>query len=149
MVASAVAKSSPVDLVPNAVLAVDVVLFTLRKGPPCGYVSGAAGAPAQSRWDRSLGAPGSSGSASESFAEAARRSLAEKAGIDARTGTSSNWRPTGNLRETAAVGVASIAHVALVRSDDIFSDRARTSRRASGARSIASRSACSHSITPR
>ncbi len=113
-------EASAPDLIPNAVLAVDVVLFTIRSGPladafrvllvhqkdPNGL----------DRWML----PGVLVHPTETFAEAARRSLAEKAGIDAATWYLDQLATYGEPARDSRGRVASIAHLALVRSDDIL-----------------------------
>jgi len=108
------------ELTPNAVLAVDVVLFTLRKGSiedalrvllvrqrdPQGC----------DRWML----PGVLVRSTETFAEAARRSLAEKTGIDAATWYLEQLATYGEPARDSRGRVASIAHLALVRSDDVL-----------------------------
>jgi len=110
----------PTDgLIPNAVLAVDVVLFTIRKAPlteslqvllvhqgdPLGH----------GRWIL----PGVLVRSSETFAEAARRALAEKAGLDAATWYVEQLATYGEPARDSRGRVASIAHLALVCSDDL------------------------------
>src|SRR4051794_11031140 len=99
------------ELIPNAVLAVDVVLFTIRAGPltdalrvllvhqkdPSGL----------DRWML----PGVLVHSDETFAEAARRSLAEKAGIDAATWYLDQLATYGEPARDSRGRVASIAHV--------------------------------------
>ncbi len=106
-------------LIPNAVLAVDVVLFTVRTG----LLSDALRVllvhekdlTGLDRWVL----PGVLVHSAETFAEAARRSLAEKAGIDAATWYLDQLATYGEPARDSRGRVASIAHVALVRSDDI------------------------------
>lgn len=107
------------ELVPNALLAVDVVLFTIRPAPlgdalqvllvhqldPSG----------QDRWML----PGVLVKPSETFAEAARRALAEKAGIDATTWYLEQLATFGEPARDSRGRVASISHLALARSDDM------------------------------
>jgi 8-oxo-dGTP diphosphatase len=111
--------TKPAELVPNAVLAVDVVLFTIRPSPlrdalqvllvhqrdPSG----------QERWKL----PGVLVRPSETFAEAARRALTEKAGIDATTWYLEQLATFGEPARDSRGRVASIAHLALARSDDM------------------------------
>jgi 8-oxo-dGTP diphosphatase len=108
------------SLIPNAVLAVDVVLFTLRQGPPADMfrvlLVRQRNPDGQDRWVL----PGVLVHPSESFAEAARRSLAEKAGIDAANWYLDQLATYGEPARDSRGRVASIAHVALVRSDDIL-----------------------------
>lgn len=106
-------------LIPNAVLAVDVVLFTVRVGPLCDALRvllvHEKNPTGLDRWVL----PGVLVHADETFAEAARRSLAEKAGIDAATWYLDQLATYGEPARDSRGRVASIAHVALVRSDDI------------------------------
>jgi len=107
-------------LVPNAVLAVDVVLFTIRRGPTCDALCvllvRQRGPTGRDSWL----VPGVLVHATETFEEAARRSLAEKAGIDAATWYLDQLATFGEPARDSRGRVASIAHVALVRSDDII-----------------------------
>lgn len=108
------------ELVPNAVLAVDVVLFTLRQGPLAdSFRVLLVRQRAPSGIDTWM-VPGVLVHASETFEEAARRSLAEKAGIDAATWYLDQLATYGAPARDSRGRVASIAHVALVRSDDII-----------------------------
>jgi 8-oxo-dGTP diphosphatase len=115
-----VAPAPPIAWVPNAMLAVDVVLFTLRRGPLADALRVLLVRQRDARGNDVWQLPGVLVRASESFEEAAKRSLWEKTGLDA-----ANWY----LEQLATYGapsrdsrgrVASIAHVALVRSDDII-----------------------------
>ena len=115
---STVAQPHP-ELIPNAVLAVDVVLFTIRKASlsdalqvllvnqrdPSGH----------GRWTL----PGVLVRSNETFSEAARRALAEKAGLDAATWYLEQLATYGEPARDSRGRVASIAHLALVRSDDL------------------------------
>jgi 8-oxo-dGTP diphosphatase len=107
------------DIVPNALLAVDVVLFTIRGGPS----SEAFRVLLVKRRDQSgvdhWMLPGVLVRDSETFADAARRSLAEEAGIDAATWYLEQLATYGEPARDSRGRVVSIAHLALVRSDDI------------------------------
>jgi 8-oxo-dGTP diphosphatase len=108
------------ELIPNAVLAVDVVLFTLRSGPLCDSLRVLLVRQKDpSGLDRWM-LPGVLVHPAETFAEAARRSLAEKAGIDAANWYLDQLATYGEPARDSRGRVASIAHVALVRSDDIL-----------------------------
>lgn len=107
-------------LIPNALLAVDVVLFTIRKAPLTEalqvllvHQQDPAG---QGRW----ALPGVLVRPNETFAEAARRALAEKAGLDAATWYLEQLATYGEPSRDSRGRVASIAHLALVRSDDLI-----------------------------
>src|ERR671938_436251 len=108
------------NLNPNAVVAVDVVVFTLR--------------PAQcieDRWQVLLvrrdepayggkwALPGVLVRAEETFDAAARRALRTKAGLDARDWYLDQLGTFGNPNRDTRGRVVSVAHVALVRSDDL------------------------------
>lgn len=112
------AQASP-ELVPNALLAVDVALFTIRKAPLpealqvlLVHQKDPAG---RARWLL----PGVLVRPSETFAEAARRALAEKAGLDAATWYLEQLATYGEPSRDSRGRVASIAHLALVHSDDL------------------------------
>ncbi len=120
MLAETTLNQTTPELIPNAVLAVDVVLFTIvRKAPLSealqvllvhqGDQSG------HGRWIL----PGVLVRSSETFAEAARRALAEKAGLDAATWYLDQLATYGEPARDSRGRVASIAHLALVRSDDL------------------------------
>jgi len=105
-------------LTPTALLAVDVVVFTLRP------------APVEQAWQvllvRSAGSegtrvalPGVLVNEDETFDAAARRALADKAGVDARDWYLEQLATFGDPRRDSRARVASVAHIALVRSDDI------------------------------
>src|ERR671938_2177257 len=108
------------NLNPNAVVAVDVVVFTLR--------------PAQcieDRWQvllvrrdepafgNKLALPGVLVRADETFDAAARRALRTKAGLDAREWYLEQLGTFGDPGRDTRGRVVSVAHVALVRSDDL------------------------------
>src|ERR1700746_190453 len=80
-------------LTPTALLAVDVVVFTLR--------------------------PGVVVEAEETFDGAARRALSVKAGLDARDWYLEQLATFGSPTRDTRARVASVAHIALVRSDDL------------------------------
>jgi 8-oxo-dGTP diphosphatase len=107
------------DVAPNALLAVDVVLFTIRGGP----VTDAFRVLLLRRGEPTTGPiwmlPGVLVRADETFADAARRALAEEAGIDAHTWYLDQLATYGEPTRDSRGRVVSIAHIALVRSDDI------------------------------
>jgi 8-oxo-dGTP diphosphatase len=112
-------------LTPTALLAVDVVVFTLRPGP----VSEAWQAllVPHSDLDKELrpasvsryALPGVLVDSSETFDAAARRALLVKAGLDARDWYLEQLATFGNPTRDTRARVASVAHIALVRSDDV------------------------------
>src|SRR5918995_3412118 len=105
-------------LKPTALLAVDVVVFTLRPAPvdrawqvllvPTG------GDDAATRY----ALPGVVVDETETFDTAARRALAVKAGLDARDWYLEQLATFGSPTRDSRARVASVAHIALVRSDD-------------------------------
>src|SRR5919199_6043238 len=115
----------------NAVVAVDVVLFTLRPAPDIAnawqVLLVRRDEPAYAgKWSL----PGVLVHAHETFDQAARRALQTKAGLDARDWYLDQLGTFGNPARDSRGRVVSVAHVALVRSDDL--DLAR----GSGIRSI-------------
>ena len=118
-------------LTPNAVVAVDVVVFTLRPA-----------AAIEDRWQvllvrrdepafgNKLSLPGVLVRADETFDAAARRALQTKAGLDARDWYLEQLGTFGDPGRDTRGRVVSAAHVALVRSDDV------ELHRGSGIRSI-------------
>src|ERR671935_1495197 len=119
------------ELEPNAVVAVDVVLFTLR---PTARLEDAwqvllvrRDEPAfAGKWSL----PGVLVRAQETFDAAARRALHTRAGLDARDWYLEQLGTFGNPQRDSRGRVVSVAHVALVRSDDL------ALARGSGIRSI-------------
>src|SRR5579884_4026991 len=105
-------------LQPNAVVAVDVVLFTVR---PAARVADAwqvllvrrEEAAYAGKWSL----PGVLVRANETFDAAARRALQTKAGLDARDWYLEQLGTFGAPRRDTRGRVVSVAHVALVRSD--------------------------------
>jgi 8-oxo-dGTP diphosphatase len=107
-------------LTANAVVAVDVVLFTLR---PTQNI--------EDRWQvllvrrdepafgNKLSLPGVLVRAEETFDAAARRALHTKAGLDARDWYVEQLGTFGDPQRDTRGRVVSVAHVALVRSDDV------------------------------
>jgi 8-oxo-dGTP diphosphatase len=105
---------------PNAVVAVDVVVFTLRPA-----------AAIEDRWQvllvrrdepafgDKLSLPGVLVRAEETFDAAARRALQTKAGLDAREWYLEQLGTFGDPGRDTRGRVVSVAHVALVRSDDV------------------------------
>jgi 8-oxo-dGTP diphosphatase len=116
-------SSTPVgtrSLVPNAVLAVDVVLFTLRQGPLADALRVLlVRQRAPSGIDKWM-IPGVLVQETETFEEAARRALAEKASIDAATWYLEQLATYGAPSRDSRGRVASIAHVGLVKSDEVI-----------------------------
>jgi 8-oxo-dGTP diphosphatase len=105
---------------PNAVVAVDVVVFTLR---PATRIA--------NRWQvllvrrdepafgNKLSLPGVLVRAEETFDAAARRALQTKAGLDARDWYLEQLGTFGNPGRDTRGRVVSVAHVAVVASDDV------------------------------
>src|ERR687885_2483967 len=114
------ARRSEHGLQPNAVVAVDVVVFTLR---PATRV--------EDRWQvllvrrdepafgNKLALPGVLVRADETFDDAARRALHTKAGLDAREWYLEQLGTFGDPGRDTRGRVVSVAHVALVRGDDL------------------------------
>jgi 8-oxo-dGTP diphosphatase len=107
----------PAVLTPTALLAVDVVVFTLRPDA----VERAWQVLLVRRSDplQRYALPGVVLEASETFDEAARRALSVKAGLDARDWYLEQLATFGNPARDSRARVASVAHIALVRSDDL------------------------------
>src|SRR4051812_44225304 len=113
-------RSAEPRLNPNAVVAVDVVVFTLR---PTSAI--------EDRWQvllvgrdepafgNKLSLPGVLVRADETFDAAARRALQTKAGLDAREWYLEQLGTFGNPGRDTPDRVVSVAHVALVRSDEM------------------------------
>lgn len=106
-------------LQPTALLAVDVVVFTLRRAPVerawqvlLVPVANAGPAPRYAL-------PGVLVDEQETFDAAARRALAVKAGLDARNWYLEQLATFGSPTRDSRARVASVAHIALVRSDDL------------------------------
>jgi 8-oxo-dGTP diphosphatase len=107
-------------LTPNAVVAVDVVVFTLR---PANAI--------EDRWQvllvrrdepafgNKLALPGVLVRAEETFDAAARRALQTKAGLDARDWYVEQLGTFGDPGRDTRGRVVSVAHVALIGSDDV------------------------------
>src|SRR5947209_17861619 len=107
-------------LTPNAIVAVDVVVFTLR---PATNI--------EDRWQvllvrrdepafgNKLSLPGVLVRAEETFDAAARRALQTKAGLDARDWYLEQLGTFGDPGRDTRGRVVSVAHVAVVRSDDL------------------------------
>jgi 8-oxo-dGTP diphosphatase len=108
------------NLDPNAVVAVDVVVFTLRPTPDI-----------EDRWQvllvrrdepafgNKLALPGILVRGDETFDRAARRALQTKAGLDARDWFLEQLGTFGDPGRDSRGRVVSVAHVALVGSDDV------------------------------
>ena len=119
MLAKSIEIARPAGLVPNALLAVDVVLLTIRPAPLIDSLQVLlVRSRDQSGSDRWM-LPGVLLRPSETFAEAAKRALLEKAGIDAATWYLEQIATFGEPARDSRGRVASIAHLALARSDDI------------------------------
>ncbi len=112
--------ASWMTLKPNAAVAVDVVVFTLR---PAARVEDSwhvllvrrAEPVYQGKWCL----PGVLVQADEIFDAAARRALRRKAGLDARDWYLEQLGTFGDPHRDSRGRVVSVAHVALVRSDDL------------------------------
>jgi 8-oxo-dGTP diphosphatase len=112
-------------LKPTALLAVDVVVFTLRPGPveeawqvllvPHSGIDAELRSDSASRY----ALPGVLVDSSETFDAAARRALLAKAGLDARDWYLEQLATFGNPTRDTRARVASVAHIALVRNDDL------------------------------
>lgn len=108
-------------LTPTALLAVDVVVFTLRPES------------VERAWQVLLvrrsgladgegyALPGVLVEAHETFDEAARRALSVKAGLDARDWYLEQLATFGSPTRDTRARVASVAHIALVRGEDLIS----------------------------
>src|SRR5689334_13973690 len=108
------------ELNPNAIVAVDVVVFTLRPA-----------AAAENQWQvllvrrdepvfgDKLSLPGVLVRAEETFDAAARRAVETKAGLDAREWYLEQLGTFGDPGRDTRGRVVSVAHVALVRTDDM------------------------------
>src|SRR5258708_28659463 len=108
------------DISPNALLAVDVVLFTIRAGPPADAFRVLLLRRRVQRGDADWMLPGVLVRPTETFADAARRALAEETGIDAQTWYLDQLATYGEPSRDSRGRVVSIAHLALVRSHDIL-----------------------------
>src|ERR671933_720702 len=122
---------APATLHPNAVVAVDVVLLTVRAADTVAeawqvLLMQRDEAAFAGKWSL----PGVLVQADETFDAAARRALRGKAGLDARDWYIEQLGTFGDPHRDTRGRVVSVAHVALVRSDDL--DLAR----GSGIRSI-------------
>src|SRR5215469_9865247 len=108
------------ELNPNAIVAVDVVVFTLRPA-----------AAIEDQWQvllvrrdepafgNKLALPGVLVRADETFDAAARRAVQNKAGLDPRDWYLEQLGTFGNPGRDTRGRVVSVAHVALVGSDDV------------------------------
>ena len=106
-------------LTPTAFLAVDVVVFTLRPGPVdrAWHVLLVEQPEPGSATQHAL--PGVLVAGDETFDGAARRALAAKAGLDAGDWYLEQLATFGSPTRDSRARVASVAHVVLVRSDDL------------------------------
>jgi 8-oxo-dGTP diphosphatase len=115
-----VAQLVPVKLEPNAVVAVDVVLFTVRETE---RIEDAWQVLLVQRDDAAFAGkwslPGVLVRAEETFADAARRALRTKAGIDATDWYLDQIGTFGAPDRDTRGRVVSVAHVALERSDEL------------------------------
>ena len=106
-------------LTPTAILAVDVVLFTLRPGA----VERAWQVLLLEQPDPKTATqhvlPGVLMDEDETFDGAARRALASKAGVDARDLYLEQLATFGNPARDSRARVVSVAHIGLVRSDEL------------------------------
>ena len=114
------AQPVPVKLEPNAVVAVDVVLFTVRETE---RIEDAWQVLLVQRDDAAFAGkwslPGVLVRAEETFADAARRALRTKAGIDATDWYLDQVGTFGAPDRDTRGRVVSVAHVALERSDEL------------------------------
>ncbi len=108
-----------VTLTPTALLAVDVVVFTLRPGPveQSWQVLLIRGQESESSAQYAL--PGVLVEEDETFDGAARRALSVKAGFDAHDWYLEQLATFGSPTRDTRARVASVAHIALMRSDDL------------------------------
>src|SRR5919109_3799725 len=111
---------APATLQPNAVVAVDVVLLTVRTADT---VAEAWQVLLVQRDDAAfankLSWPGVLVRAEETFDAAARRALRTKAGLDARDWYLEQLGTFGDPGRDSRGRVISVAHVALIRTDDV------------------------------
>ena len=110
----------PLTLEPNAVVAVDVVLFTIREALAIEdtwqvLLVQRDDAAFAGRWSL----PGVLVRAEETFADAARRALQTKAGLDASDWYLDQLGTFGTPDRDTRGRVVSVAHVALERSDEM------------------------------
>jgi 8-oxo-dGTP diphosphatase len=108
-------------LQPNVLVAVDVVLFTVRPtaDPADGWQAlllRRDDPPFAGKWCL----PGVLIHSAEEFSEAARRALRSKAGLDARSWHLDQLATFGRPERDTRGRVISVAHVALVRGDDLL-----------------------------
>ncbi len=112
-------------LTPTALLAVDVVVFTVRPAPVGEAWQVLLVPRSDLARDERPGSvsrhalPGVLVDSSETFDAAARRALLEKAGLDARDWYLEQLATFGNPTRDTRARVASVAHIALVRGDDL------------------------------
>lgn len=111
-------ETAELVLTPTALLAVDVVVFTLRSEPvEQAWQVLLVHAP-ESPAER-LALPGVLVQSYETFDGAARRALLVKAGLDAQDWYLEQLATFGSPTRDSRARVASVAHLALVRADDI------------------------------
>jgi 8-oxo-dGTP diphosphatase len=111
---------APEALQLNAVVAVDVVLFTLRPSPkPEDAWRVLLVRRDEPAYEGKASLPGVLVHTDESFDAAARRALSRKAGLDARSWYLEQLGTFGDPKRDTRGRVVSVAHVALVRSDDL------------------------------
>lgn len=117
------APTATSKLEPNAVVAVDVVLFTLRAGGEAGPIEDAWQVLLVQRDDAAFAGkwslPGVLVRAEETFADAARRALRTKAGLDATDWYLDQIGTFGTPDRDTRGRVVSVAHVALERGDEL------------------------------
>ena len=114
------ARDATIKLMPNAVVAVDVVLFTVREAE---QIEDAWQVLLVQRDDAAFAGkwslPGVLVRADETFAEAARRALRTKAGLDATDWFLDQIGTFGAPDRDTRGRVVSVAHVALERGDEL------------------------------
>src|SRR5947208_16353527 len=106
-------------LTPTALLAVDVVVFTLRPGTVDQSWQVLLIRDSDDLGSVRYALPGVVVEADETFDGAARRALSLKAGLDARDWYLEQLATFGSPTRDTRARVASVAHIALVRSDDL------------------------------
>jgi 8-oxo-dGTP diphosphatase len=111
---------TPTTLEPNAVVAVDVVLFTVRQADRVEDMwQVLLVQPDDPAYKHKWALPGVLSRAEETFDSAARRALHNKAGLDAQDWYLDQLGSFGDPGRDTRGRVVSVAHVALVRSDHL------------------------------
>ncbi|MEO5952576.1 MAG: NUDIX domain-containing protein [Chloroflexia bacterium] len=111
---------TPTTLEPNAVVAVDVVLFTVRQADRIEDMwQVLLVQPDDPAYKQKWALPGVLARAEETFDAAARRALHNKAGLDAHDWYLDQIGSFGDPGRDTRGRVVSVAHVALVRSDHL------------------------------